>query len=293
MAFKVLTDTSANIPGSYLREHDVQVVPFTYQYDGENHICMDVEEFDGEAFYDKVKKGLVVTTAQVNPQNYIDFFTPYLKDGFDIIYVAMASGISGSYASANIAANELADEFPERKVTVIDAMTASLGQAITVFRGVECRDKGMSYDDTVEFLSKLVLRVHSIFTVDDLMCLRRGGRLSNLGAVAGTILNIKPILKGNENAKIVSTRKIRGRKKSIETLAEMYDNLVRDPQDQIVYIAHGACLKDAEMLAELLRRNNPPKDIQIVMYEPVTGAHVGPGTVALFFESFEGVKYEN
>lgn len=292
MAFKVLTDASANIPGRVLKQYGIDIIPFTFIYDGVEHICPDVEEFDGKEYYAKLRKGLVVTTAQVNPQKYMDFFEPYLQQGFDIICACMAGGISGSFASANIAAEEMMEKYPERKIACLDSMTASLGQAMPAFKACELRDKGVEFDEAVAYLTEYIKRVCSVFTVDDLMCLKRGGRLSNLGAVAGIILQIKPILKGSEIGKIVCTDKVRGRKRAIENLADKYEKRVVDAENQIVYIAHADCREDAEKLAAMIRERKEPKDIMIVDYEPVTGSHVGPAALALFFESYDGVRAE-
>jgi DegV family protein with EDD domain len=172
----------------------------------------------------------------------------------------------------------------------VDTLGASLGEGLAVFKAVEWREQGIVLSEVERRLNLYCKRMYQIFSVDDLMHLKRGGRLSNLAAMVGTVLNIKPILKGNEFGKIVGFAKIRGRRRSIEALAEQYEKLVIAPERQTVGIAQAACRKDAEYLAELLRRNRPPKEILTVDYEPVTGSHVGPGALALFFESREDVR---
>ena len=234
-----------------------------------------------------------MTTSQISPQQYSDFFEPFLKEGLDVIFVAMSSGISGSCNSAMIAADMLRESYPDRKVAIIDTRGASLGEGIIALLAARLRDQHVSTDYAVKRLEEHVEKMFNVFTVDDLMHLRRGGRLSNWAAIVGMVLNIKPILKGNEQGKIVAWAKVRGRKKSVETLAALYDKLVVDPQLQTVGIAQAACREDAEYLAELLRKNKPPREILTVEYEPVTGAHVGPGALALFFESSEGVRSTN
>ena len=290
MAFAVLSDTSGNIPKKLLEEKNIPVIPFVYSYDGEDHVCEDVENFDAEEFYSLLARGKVVTTTQISPSGYADFFRPFLNDGLDVIFVSMSSGISGSYNSANIAASILKEEFPERQVAVIDTKGAALGEGFVALKGAELRDKGLSFEEAVSALRTYSTRMCNVFTVDDLMFLKRGGRLSNLTALVGTVLNIKPLLKGDETGHIVAFAKIRGRKKAVEALAERYDTLVEDPASQTVGIVHAACVEDAEKLAELLKKNRPPRDILIVGYEPVTGSHVGPGTLALFFEGRDDVR---
>ncbi len=290
MSFAVMTDTSANLPTTMLQEKEIGVIAFPYMIGGETFHCTDTESFPADEFYTSIKKGAVVTTSQIAPKDYMDFFEPCLKQGKDILFVAMSSGISGSCGSAHIAAGELSEDYPERKIEIVDALGASLGEGLLALQAAELRDQDLSVEDAAARLREAVERMFNVFTVDDLMHLKRGGRLSNLSAVIGTVLQIKPILKGNEEGKIVAFAKVRGRKQSILTLAEMYDKLVKDPEKQTVGIAQALCREDAEMLASLLQKNRPPRQILTVEYEPVTGSHVGPGALALFFESEAGVR---
>lgn len=290
MSFAVLTDTSGNLPKRMTDEHAIGVIPFVYTYDGADHVCLDIETFDGAAFYRDMKNGKVVTTTQISPQQYADFFEPHLREGEDVIFVSMSSGISGSYNSANIAADMLRESYPERSVHVVDTRGAALGEGLVALRAAQCRDEGLSFEETVERMERLSTRMCNVFTVDDLMFLRRGGRLSSLSAIMGTVLNIKPLLKGDEEGRIVAFAKLRGRKRSIEALAEKYDALAVDPEKQVIGVVNAACRADADRLIELLRRNHPPKAIIDVDYEPVTGCHVGPGALALFFEGGDDVR---
>ena len=290
MAFAIVTDTSANLPSALVREHGVTVIPFTYTFDGVELTSTDIAAFDGPTFYAAMRKGTAVTTSLISPERYASCFRPILEAGQDLLFVSMSSGISGSYQAAALAAEELREAFPERTIRLVDALGASLGEGLLVLEAVRCRAAGQDLYDTAGRLLSLRRRVCQVFTVDDLQYLRRGGRLSNMAAVVGTVLNIKPILKGNEEGKIVSTAKVRGRKKAIETLAARYETLVAEPETQTVGIAHADCAEDAETLAALLRKNKAPREILTVMYEPVTGSHVGPGTLALFFLGNEDVR---
>ena len=293
MSFVVLTDTSGNLLNKEIRDYGLRVIPFSYYYDGEEHTCLDTDSFDAEDFYGRIRRGLHVTTSQISPQQYMEFFRPYAREGQDVIYVAMSSGISGSCSSARIGAEMLREDYPERTVAVIDTRGAALGEGIIALLAAELRDRGVDTAEAVEILEGHVERMFNVFTVDDLMHLRQGGRLSNMAAIVGMVLNIKPLLKGNEEGKIVSFAKVRGRKKSIEELAARYDKLVVDPEKQIVGIAEAGCKQDAAYLASLLNKNHPPKEILTVEYEPVTGSHVGPGALALFFVSHDKVRSEN
>ena len=288
--FQIMTDTSANLPAELAAEKDVTVIPFPYFVNGARHTCLDTEGFDGKTFYGAMREGAEVTTSQINPQNYIDAMRPILQQGKDILFVGMSSGISGAYHSAELAAEELQPEFPERKIRLVDTIGASLGEGLLVLRAVRDKLAGLSLDAIYEKLMDLRHRLCNIFTVDDLKYLRKGGRLSNLSFIVGTILQIKPLLKGNEEGRIVAFAKLRGRKKALEELAKRYDEYVVNAEEQTIGIAHADCPEDAAYLIELLRRNHPPKEILTVGYEPVTGSHVGPGTLALFFEAREGCR---
>lgn len=283
MSYTIVTDTSSNLPTRLVRDMGLEIVPFMYYIDGKENTCLDTERFSGDEYYDMIRAGARVTTSQITPQKYIDCFEPILKTGNDIIFVSMSSGISGSCASAHMAANMLREQYPERKIKIVDTRGASLGEGLVALMGAKLREAGENVEKAAEMLNSMSQRMCQIFTVDDLMHLRRGGRLSNLSAIVGTVLHIKPLLKGNNEGKIVAFEKVRGRKRSIEAIAERYDKLVREPQRQIVGIAQAGCRKDAEYLESLLRRNKPPKEILTVEYEPVTGSHVGPGALALFF----------
>ena len=287
MSFAVVTDTSANLENCHVSERNIYVVPFSYYVEGKEHTCLDTDGFNGDEYYAMIKKGVNVTTSQVTPQRYIDCFEPILKSGNDIIFISMSSGISGSCNSARIAAREMLEQYADRKIAVIDTRGASLGEGLVALKAADCRDEDLSFEDTLPILDNMVQCMCQVFTVDDLMHLRKGGRLSNLSAVVGTVLQIKPILIGNNNGQIVAIAKIRGRKRSIEELAARYDRLVADHENAIIGIAQAGCREDADYLIELLNKNKPPKQIINVQYEPVTGSHVGPGALALFFVSHD------
>lgn len=283
--FVLMTDTSANLDSAVLAQRGIETIPFSF-YDESNsqeQICQDTHAFDGEAFYEAMRCGARYVTSQITPQRYIDYMEPFLKAGSDILFVGMSSGVSGASHSAEIAAASLREEYPERKIRLVDTLGASLGEGLIVLHAAQRRDEGMLLDETADELMEMRHRMCQVFTVDDLTFLHRSGRISGVAALAGNILSIKPLLKGDEEGKIVCYGRARGRKSAIKALAERYDELVEHPQEQMVGIAHAGCAKEAAQLAELLGRNHPPKDILTVCYEPVTGSHVGPGTLALFF----------
>lgn len=281
MSFTIMTDTSANLPEVFLRENDVRCISYTFMIDGvepENFV------FEGKAFYDDMRRGKIVTTSQISPQRYADFFRAELAQGHDVLFVSMSSGISGSYNSAMIAAADLREEFPERKLRLVDALGASLGEGLLVIYAARMRAAGMSVDAAADRLLGKRYAICQVFTVDDLRYLKRGGRLSNLAAAVGILLQIKPLLKGDNEGKIVCFDKLRGRKRAIEAMAQSFDTYALRGEHLTVGIAHADCAGDAEKLAEMLRAVRDDLEIITVVYEPVTGSHVGPGTLALFFE---------
>ena len=288
--FRIVTDTSSNLPTAYLQAENITVIPFTFHTESGEQSCMDTASFDAKAFYTAMRNGEKVTTSQIPPQRFVDNIRPMLENGEDVLFVSMSSGISGSYASSKIAANQLAEEFPERKILTVDTYSASLAEGIVVMRAVECRKEGLSIDEAYQILRALRHRIAQIFTVGDLRYLKRTGRLSNLEAAVGTVLQIKPLLKGDPQGKIVCFAKVRGRQRAIEEMAKRYEELVVSPETQTVCISHADCEVDAQILASMLRRSKAPKDILIVDYEPVTGSHVGPGALALFFVSDDNVR---
>ena len=292
MSFTVITDTSGNLPKYLADEYGLTVIPFYYHMDGKDLCCEAIENFDSDSYYRRLKEGPRVTTTQITPQRYLEYFEPEAKAGHDLIYVSMSGGISGSCDSARVAVRMLEEEYPDARAFVIDTKGAALGEGFVALEAARLRDQGLSIEEAVEKLEDCSKRMCNVFTVDDLLYLKRGGRLSNAAAWIGTILNIKPLLKGDVDGKIVAFAKIRGRKKSVEALAGRYEALVDHPEEQTVGIVQAACEEDAKRLEELICRNRPPKEILHVDYEPVTTSYVGPGALALFFLGGPDVRTE-
>ena len=290
MSFAVFTDTSANLPTPEAREKQIGVIPLSYIVDGEAKTCSDTEQFPYEEYYAMLKGGVRVTTSQISPGAYEEAMEPVLQAGQDILFVGMSSGISGSFNSCEIAAGQLRETYPQRRILLVDSLGASLGEGLLVKLAVDCRERGMTIEETAELLNEKRRHMYQLFTVDDLMFLRRGGRLSNASAIVGTVLNVKPLLKGNEQGRIVSFEKIRGRKRVLEKIAERYDRLVENAGEQIVGISHGHCPEDAAAMAQLLNRNHPPRQILTVEHEPVTGSYLGPGALCIYFLGGEDVR---
>ncbi len=284
MSFTVITDTSGNLPKYLADEYGLTVIPFYYHVDGEDLCCEAIENFDSDSYYRRLKEGPRVTTTQITPQRYYEYFEPEAKAGHDLIYVSMSGGISGSCDSARVAVRMLEEEYPAVKAFVVDTKGAALGEGFVALEAARLRDRGLSIEEAAEKLEDYSKRMCNVFTVGDLLYLKRGGRLSNAAAWIGTILNIKPLLKGDVDGKIVAFAKLRGRRKAVDALAERYERLAEKPEEQTVGIVQAACREDAARLGEMIRNGSrPPKEILFVDYEPVTTSYVGPGALALFF----------
>lgn len=281
--FQIFTDSSANLPEAVTAEYGIGVLPFHYVIDEKEYAASGTgAEFDGKAFYDQMRAGVSVRTSMINAAAYEDAFEQALRQETDVLYIGMSSGISGAFHSATLAAEELHNRYPQRKISVLDTRAASLGEGLLVLEAAKMRQEGASMDKIAAVVEAAAVNMCQFFTVDDLAYLRRGGRISGVKALAGSILNIKPILRGNEAGEIVQKGMVRGRKRSIAELAELYRVYSADPT-AMAGIAHCDSPAESEELAEQLRRLGQTGEILTVCYEPVTGAHVGPGTVALFF----------
>lgn len=286
MSFAISTDTSANLPTAELQWHQLYLLPFSYIVNDVEHQCLDLTAFDGDAYYELLRH-TPASTSMISMDQYRQLWEPLLQEGRDVLHVGMSSGISGAYQSAVMAARELREEYSQRRLVVFDTRAASLGEGIQVLHAATCREAGYTLDETVRELTELRPRVRQVFTVDDLMHLRRGGRVSGVAAAVGTALRIKPLLKGDEAGRIVVFGKVQGRKRSVRALADNFaanaELLGRWP----IGIAHAGCRDEALALATMLRESDPKARIIVVDYEPVTGSHVGPGALALFYVARE------
>lgn len=279
---KLFTDTSANLPVSIIREYGIEVVPFSYTVNGKEVPYSAETDFNGKAFYEAMRAGAEVKTSMINVSDFMAAFEQWIAKGDAVIYVGMSGGISGTANSAKLAAEELLEKYPAAKIAAIDTYAASLGEGFLVIETAKMIERGDPFLKIVKKIELLRKNMCQFFTVDDLAYLRKGGRISGAAAVVGTVLNIKPILRGDENGKIVLCGKIRGFNKSMEVLANKYDELVFDKTAD-VGIAHADNPEGAQRLEDILRAKGFSGELLKVVYEPVTGSHVGPGTIALFF----------
>lgn len=282
MSYIISTDSGANLPMNIIEDNQLIVVPLTYRYNNQEYQTVDLNEFDGKSYYDMIKK-VDVTTSTVNIQQFCDAWEPFLKEGKDILHVSMSSGISSSYQASHMAMEMLNETYPERVICTIDTYAASLGEGLNVLDAVKYREEGIDIIEAASLLEKKRSQMRQVFTVDDLNFLKKGGRLSGAAALIGSILSIKPILIGNEIGQIVLKSKERGRKAAMKALLNEYKEMIADPKNSLVCIAHADATEDTEWLVDAIHSVHPEQKILTEIYEPVTGCHVGTGTVALFF----------
>lgn len=284
MSFDVYTDSFSNLPGRLLTQLDIISLPCTYMIDGMTHSYNgDIENFDAKAYYDMMRQGKMITTTLINTQQFMDHFRSSLEQGRDVLYVGLSSGVSGTYQAAAMAARELMEEFPERRVRTVDSLGAGLGTGLLTCLGADYRAEGMPVDEAADRLDQDKLRLCEYFTVGSLTYLRRTGRVSAATAAIGNVLNIKPLLYGDYEGHIVACEKYRGRKKVIDAIVDRYRRKAVDPQNNRVFISHGDCAEEAQALAQQVCAIAQPGELIVCPHEPLTGSHVGPGMLALFF----------
>ena len=282
--YKIITDSTCDLPSTVIRELDVHVIPMEYILDEVSHF-QDIED-EGEktaSFYGSLREGKVSSTSMINTARFIGVFEPYLKAGQDILHISFSSALSGSYNASRMAAEELKELYPERKILVLDSISASIGQGLLVYHAVLKKRQGLTHEELYVWLEENKKQICHWFTVEDLMHLKRGGRISALSANIGTALNIKPILSVNMEGKLVNLGKVMGRKKSLSELIIKMKTSIETPENQVVIIGHGDSLKDAEFLSSKLKNELHVKEVIMTQIGPIIGSHTGPGMIGLTF----------
>lgn len=285
MAYDIVTDSSANLTEDLYDEFGITVLPLRFMLDGKEYVSYKKgEQVDLKLFYKMMREGSVFTTSLPSPEKSEIALREILDAGRDILYIGFSSGLSGTYDGTRIIMEQLAQEYPERKLLHIDTLAAAAGQGLLVWYAAQMRAEGATMEEVYQWVEDNRLKLAHWFTVDELVYLFRGGRLSRTSAWAGTLLKIKPVLHVDNEGKLVAIQKVRGRKKSIDAMfKEMCDSADAPVEDQVVFISHGDCIEDVEYLEGLIRDKWNPKKIFHNILDPVIGAHSGPGTLALFF----------
>lgn len=287
MDFEIVTDSCCNLLEDMIDDFGIHVLPLTFMVDGEDEVYQSYlkgERTDLKQFYTMMREGKVFKTSLPNLAESEALFRELLGSGRDVLYIAFSSGLSGTYQALSLMAAQLQEEFPERKIHVVDSLAASGGQGLLVWYAVQHARAGESIDQVRDWLEENKLHLAHWFTVDDLMFLFRGGRVSKTAAWAGTLLNIKPVLHVDDEGHLIPMEKVRGRKKSLTALLNHMEKTGTQPlADQMVFITHGDCLEEAQWLEQQIRERFGVRDIVVNCIDPVIGAHSGPGTMALFF----------
>lgn len=284
----ILTDSSADLTAELVAELGVEVIPLSFTMEDKTYFNYpDNRDIDPADFYARLRGGAMATTAAVNVADYTEAIEPILKEGKDVLVLAFSSGLSATCHSAQIAAGELMEQYPDRKVYVVDTLCASLGQGLLVWYAANLKKQGKTMEVVRDWTEEHKLNLCHWFTVDDLHFLKRGGRISAATAVLGTMLSIKPVMHVDNEGHLIKVGTARGRNASLKALVDHMEQTVLDLKDQAIFISHGDCLADAQKVADDVKARFGVESIIINYVGPVIGAHSGPGTVALFFMGSE------
>lgn len=278
----IITDSACDLPSELLHQWGVPFVNMTFKFENEEQEYAN-ENMPIQAFYDKMRNGSVAKTSAINSEAFRAAFEKQLQAGLDLLYLGFSSALSTTYNSARIAADALRAQYPERKILAVDSLGASAGQGLLLHLMLQKQKSGATIEETAAYAEDIKLRLCHWFTVDDLVYLKRGGRISPAAAFVGNVLGIKPVLHVDNEGHLINKMKVRGRKKAIATLVDKYSELAEDAANGIVYISQADCEEEAKELAELLRTKHNVTVDKITNIGPVIGAHSGPGTIALFF----------
>lgn len=281
--FKIVTDSTADLPAEYLEEHDLGCMCLSYIVEGVSY--GQDKELPWKDFYAMMRQGKMPSTSQVNPEEAKAYLEGCIRTDKEILYLAFSSGLSGTCNSGRLAAEEIMEEHPDCRIIVIDTLAASLGEGLLVHKAVQMRDAGKSLEETAQWVRDNLLHMVHVFTVDDLYHLFRGGRVSKATAFVGTLAGIKPKLHVDNEGHLIVIGKVRGRKKSLTALVDYMEERMgsRRSQNDIVFISHGDAEEDARFVADQVRERFGIEQVMINHIGPTIGTHAGPGTIALFF----------
>ncbi|WMJ83023.1 DegV family protein [Oscillospiraceae bacterium LTW-04] len=282
--FCIVTESTADLTPALIDRFNVTVIPMRFSFeDKEYYNYPDNRELSSEAFYQMLREGHVSTTTAINMSQFEEAFVPILERGEDILYLAFSSGLSSTFGTAVMVLEQLQERYPLRKIVVIDTLAASMGEGLLVCLAAIKKQDGASLSEVADWVRANILKLCHWFTVDDLMYLYRGGRVNALTAHVGTAFGIKPILHVDNDGHLIPAAKVRGRKQSIEALADKIGELGTEISKQMIFIGHAEAADAAQMLADMINKRFSPKEIQIASIGPVVGSHTGPGLVSVFF----------
>lgn len=282
--YVIMTDSSCDLPAKLAEEMELTVLPLYVDVDGQKYTnYLDEREISFAEIYAKLRTKCPAKTSAVNVNDFTEPMENLLRAGSDVLYIGFSSGLSGTFNAGAMAARDLAEKYPERKIYAVDSLCASMGQGLLIYLAWQQKRQGKSIDEVRDYVEQNKLHLCHWFTIDDLMFLKRGGRVSSATAIVGSMLSIKPVMHVDNDGHLIKVDTARGRKASIKALADKAEQLGVDLSNQTVFISHGDCYDDAMYLANLMRSRFQVKDVVISYVGPVIGAHSGPGTIALFF----------
>lgn len=282
--YVILTDSSADLSAEMVAQADVAVLPLSFMIQDQTfQDYPDNRDIDPHTFYEKLRGVELVTTAAVNMGQFMEAMEPFLQEGKDVLVLAFSSGLSSTYAASELAVEELKEQYPDRKLYTVDTLSASLGQGMLVWLAAQQRKAGKSIEEVRDWAEENKLNICHQFTVDDLFFLKRGGRVSSTTAVVGSMLHIKPLLHVDNEGHLINIAKARGRHVALKGLVDKMAENAIDPETQTIFISHGDCLADAQIVADMVKERFGVKDVLMNFVGPVIGAHAGPGVVALFY----------
>lgn len=281
--FQIFADSNCDLPESFYEENGVGVLNHMLVLDGTEYIDDFGKSISYEEVYRHIRAGEMASTVQVSMQTFLDRFTPALEAGRDVLYVGFSSALSGTFATSCMVAKELGEQYPERRLYMVDTCAACAGHGLLVRHAVRLQKEGKTIEEVRDWLESNKNRLCHWFTVDDLHYLHRGGRVSKTAAVVGSLVGIKPVMHVDNEGRLIPGMKVRGRKAALEMLVRKFDELVVRPEEQVVYLSHADSAQDAAYVEQLVREKYPVKDVVTSLMCPIIGAHSGPGTVALFF----------
>ena len=280
----IMTDSSCDLPADLADKMELSVLPLYLDVDGQRYAnYLDEREIAFSEIYAKLRTKCPAKTSAVNVNDFMEPMEAALAAGKDILYIGFSSGLSSTYDAGAMAAREMGERYPDRKIYTVDSLCASMGQGLMLYLAWQQKQQGRTIEEVRDYVEANKLHLCHWFTIDDLMFLKRGGRISGATAIVGSMLSIKPVMHVDNAGHLIKVGTARGRKASLKALADHAERLGVDLANQTVFISHGDCLEDANYLAEIMRTRFGVKDVVINYVGPVIGAHSGPGTVALFF----------
>ncbi len=280
-SYQIITDFGCNLPEHLARQYEIEIIPTHLHIEGENSVLSnEIDIFD---FYKKLREKKMIRTSAIGMQVFKEYFQRILDGGNDLIYIGMSSGLSGTFHSACLAADELLREYPERRICCVDSHSGCGGEGLLAYHAALKKEEGADIEENYAYLRDIGARLQSWFTVDDLFFLKRGGRLTSATALVGSLLMIKPILTADGEGKLFAWGKARGRRGALQELLNRFDELAFDPENSVAFISHSDCMEEAVNLDMKLRAQWDVKDTVITDISPAFGAHCGPGAVAIFF----------